>query len=86
MGFSAVGDNLRFKNDLEKFNLILYKGYKDHHMYTEEEILSLNNQRIQNGADYLVCTEKDFVKIRDFRFENEPLIFSKNIIKFNINF
>ena len=84
-GFSALGDNLRFENDLKKYNLIQFHEFKDHHVFTENEIRSLNNLRIKHKADYLVCTEKDFIKIKDFELDDVPLIFSKNSIKFNVD-
>lgn len=84
-GFSALGDNLRFKQDLSAFQLKDFKGYKDHHAYTEADIHRLNQQRIQKNADYLVCTEKDFMKIKHFNLTKIPLIYAQNSIKFNFD-
>lgn len=84
-GFSALGDNLRFKQDLSAFQLQEFKGYNDHHAYTEVDIHRLNQQRIQKKADYLVCTEKDFMKIKHFNLTKIPLIYVQNSIKFNFD-
>lgn len=63
LGFSALGDNARFKNDLSAFKLVEFKGYSDHYNYTAAEIEALDKRRIEQKADYLVCTEKDFIKL-----------------------
>ena len=84
-GFSALGDNLRFKHDLSAWPLKGFKGYHDHHAYTEADIHWLNRQRIHKNADYLVCTEKDFMKIKHFNLTGIPLIYARNSIKFNFD-
>jgi tetraacyldisaccharide 4'-kinase len=85
IGFSALGDNSRFKESLSTFNLIGFRGYKDHFSYTQNIIDDLNTLRTDKKADYLVCTEKDFVKLINLNLNNIPLIYSKNIIEFNFN-
>ncbi len=85
IGFSALGDNSRFKESLSTFNLIGFLGYKDHFSYTQDIIDNLNTLRIDKKADYLICTEKDFVKLINLNLNNIPLIYSKNIIEFNFN-
>jgi len=84
-GFSALGDNLRFKQDLSAFQLKEFKGYNDHHAYTEADIHRLNQRRIQKNADYLVCTEKDFMKIKHFNLTKIPLIYAQNSIQFSFD-
>jgi len=84
-GFSALGDNLRFKHDLSAWQLKEFKGYNDHHAYTKADIHRLNRQRIQKNADYLVCTEKDFMKIKHFNSTKIPLIYARNSIKFSFD-
>ena len=83
IGFSALGDNSRFKKSLSKFNLIEFRGYRDHFLYTQNIINGLNILRINKKADYLVCTEKDSVKLINLNLDDIPLIYSKNIIIFN---
>jgi tetraacyldisaccharide 4'-kinase len=84
-GFSALGDNRRFKKDLSAFNLIGFKSYQDHYAFTEKDIEYLNKRRKESQAAYLVCTEKDFVKLMDYNLDNTPLIYGKNVIKYNID-
>jgi tetraacyldisaccharide 4'-kinase len=85
LGFSALGDNGRFKSDLEAFNLLEFKGYSDHHAFSEEDLLQLNRRRIHIGADYMVCTEKDFVKVKRYNLQKIPLIYAQNSIKCNLD-
>ncbi|MGE5341183.1 MAG: tetraacyldisaccharide 4'-kinase [Candidatus Omnitrophota bacterium] len=85
-GFSALGDNQRFKNDLSSFHLAGFTGFPDHHFYTETDIRNLNARRIDQNVTYLVCTEKDFIKIKHFNLNQIPLIYPKNSIKFNFDF
>lgn len=84
-GFSALGDNFRFKNDLSAFNLKEFKAYSDHHTYTENEIKALNRLRQEKKIDFLVCTEKDFIKLKGMNLKDIPLIYAKNIIKLDID-
>lgn len=85
-GFSAVGDNHRFQKDLRKFNLKKFLGFKDHHRFTEDELLFLNRQRIEAEIDWLVCTEKDLMKISEMKIPHIPLIYVRNRIKCNQSF
>lgn len=84
-GFSALGDNQRFQKDLSAFNLVEFKAFKDHHAYTTEEIQHLDNVRKDRGIDYLVCTEKDFVKLTCINLAHIPLIYFQNSIKLSFN-
>ena len=83
--FSALGDNERFKRDLDAFHLRGFKAFTDHHAYTAMDLTVLDGLRRQAGADYLVCTEKDFVKISDFPLENVPLLYVRNRIKLAVS-
>lgn len=81
LGFSALGDNQRFREDLSSFKLLHFAAFNDHHAYTMEDIEALNRQRLKLGADHLVCTEKDFIKIKTLNLDQIPLIYAKNSIK-----
>jgi tetraacyldisaccharide-1-P 4'-kinase len=65
-----------------------FKAFNDHHTYSEKDINFLDQRRIELNADYLVCTEKDFIKIKYLNLPNLPqipLIYAKNSIKFNFD-
>ena len=85
MGFSAVGDNSRFKKDLLKFNLKHFRGFPDHFKFSLKDLLDLNFTRKQKRAEYLVCTEKDFIRIFSILNQDIPLIYAQNFIKYNLN-
>jgi tetraacyldisaccharide 4'-kinase len=78
--FSGIGDNTQFKKILEKmgFNILKSWQFSDHHSYTSEELLSINNLREKL---ILVTTLKDSVK---FMAEAEK-IFVKNIYALEVN-
>jgi tetraacyldisaccharide 4'-kinase len=85
LGFSALGDNKRFREDLLKYSLKDFLGYRDHHLFTEEEISQLDGLRKEKKIDLLVCTEKDFIKIQSMKLKNIPLIYTKNRLKFSFD-
>lgn len=85
-GFSAVGDNRRFQRDLQRFNLKKFLGFRDHHRFTADDIQSLDRERREEKIDWLVCTEKDFMKIIGMKIPHIPLIYVRNRIKCDHSF
>ena len=85
LGFSALGDNQRFRDDLSRFNLKVFRPFPDHHGYNQGDLVRLNTLRKKNRIDYLVCTEKDFIKLSELNLIGIPLINAKNSIKFSFN-
>jgi len=83
-GFSALGDNRRFKEDLSAFNLTGFKAFRDHHPFNAKDLENLDGQRKEQGASFLVCTEKDFIKLKPENLTHIPLIYCQNSIKFNL--
>ena len=82
MGFSGVGDNKRFEESLKEFGLKLFFPFHDHHQFESREILKLDKIRKDNKCDFLVCTFKDFVKLKSEVDPQIPLIYLKNRIEF----
>lgn len=80
-GFSALGDNDRFRSDLTSLNLKGFKGFRDHYTFSKKDLEILENRMKNSGADFLVCTHKDFVKIADLLTDGFPLIYIKNRVK-----
>lgn len=83
LGFSALGDNHRFQQSLCQHKLVHFKGFPDHYKYSQEDLHELDRSRVDHNIDYLVCTEKDFVKIAELDIANIPLIYTRNRIKLN---
>jgi tetraacyldisaccharide 4'-kinase len=46
-----------------------FKAYRDHHRYSESDVLYLQNQCKTLNCDFLLATEKDMVKIREIKVE-----------------
>ena len=67
-GFCAIANPVRFKNSIESTgtNLIQFKSFRDHRKYTQNSIDKLCSDAKACGADSLLTTEKDFVKIRRY--------------------
>jgi len=81
IAFSALGDNERFKNDMRDYHLESFRGFPDHHAFAMKDLQALENLRIEKGAAWLVCTEKDFCKINKFLNDVIPLIYARNRIE-----
>lgn len=64
IAFSALGDNERFAADMRRWRLAAYRPFPDHHAYTADDLRSLDALRREKGAAWMVCTEKDFCKLR----------------------
>jgi tetraacyldisaccharide 4'-kinase len=65
--FSGLADNEQFFESLraEGLNVIATRGFRDHHRYTAADIASLKEAAAASGAEAIVTTEKDAVKIDD---------------------
>jgi tetraacyldisaccharide 4'-kinase len=81
VAFSALGDNERFAGDMRRYRLAAFRAFSDHHGFTPDDILALERLRKAHGGDWLVCTEKDFCKIRDFLPPEIPLLYARNEIR-----
>ncbi len=83
MAFCALGNPDNFFEQLrrEKFNLILTKSFPDHHIYNQSEIKNLENEAIKHGAEVLLTTAKDAVKLRHLNF-NLPCYVVENKLTF----
>ncbi len=65
IALSAIGSPAGFYRSLDEMNIpvILRRTYRDHHILTQAEITELEELAKANGADGLICTEKDLVNI-----------------------
>lgn len=92
IAFSALGDNERFVRDMKHFNLAACRSFADHHAFSVDDLRSLEELRKEKGAAWMVCTEKDFHKIkallaadcgnaRQEARQGLPLLFAQNEIQ-----
>lgn len=67
--FSGLANNEQFFEScrLAGLHLAGTRGFRDHHHYTREDLLGLRGAAQERGAELLVTTEKDAVKIGDSR-------------------
>jgi tetraacyldisaccharide 4'-kinase len=73
--FCGIAGPKSFKMTLEKngMNLTGFREFADHHIYSAADIKSLLDQARNSGAEGLVTTEKDLVKLRSI-FPPEMLL------------
>lgn len=66
--FCAIGNPESFLHLLKSLTnkIIKIKTYRDHYSYTHKDILYLIRECKKNSCDYLVTTEKDRIKIKNF--------------------
>lgn len=91
IAFSALGDNGRFARDMERSNLAAFRSFADHHAFTSEDLRSLEALRREKDAAWMVCTEKDFHKLRAILapgagarqggLQDLPLLYARNTIQ-----
>jgi tetraacyldisaccharide 4'-kinase len=81
VAFAALGDNERFAGDMGRYRLASFRGYADHHAFGPEDIRSLEAWRRERGASWMVCTEKDFCKVKNLLPPGLPLLYTQNEIQ-----
>jgi len=65
--FAGLADNEQFFASLREhgLNVAGTRGFRDHHRYTAADIAEIKSAAIDSGAEAIVTTEKDKVKIDD---------------------
>ena len=65
LALSAVGDHRGFMRTLNGagLNIVEELVFKDHHDYTQEDVERTQKHLSKSGAEYVVTTEKDMVKL-----------------------
>ena len=87
-GFCGIAKPDSFKKTLEISGMKLtgFKAYEDHHAYSADNIQFLLENAKTSGADALVTTEKDLVKLRTLFPQKYPLIVLPVQLSFGENF
>jgi tetraacyldisaccharide 4'-kinase len=64
--FAGIADPEAFKTTLQQLGsrIIFFKSFADHHPYRMEEIQALAAEAGKNKADFLITTEKDWMRIK----------------------
>jgi tetraacyldisaccharide 4'-kinase len=65
LAFCALGNPANFFEQLrrENFNLMATETFPDHHFYSQKDIAKLENKVRETGAEILLTTAKDAVKL-----------------------
>lgn len=63
--FSGIGNPKNFKKSVEKTGVVICgeKNYRDHYKYREKDISDILEKAVNSGAEMILTTEKDMVKI-----------------------
>ncbi|HEX8287201.1 MAG TPA: tetraacyldisaccharide 4'-kinase [Pyrinomonadaceae bacterium] len=71
LAFCALGNPNNFFEMLrrENFNLIATEIFPDHHFYSRKDIEKLEKTAASTGAEILLTTAKDGVKLKDLQFD-----------------
>jgi tetraacyldisaccharide 4'-kinase len=69
--FCAIGNPRAFFSQLQSdgFTLNYTRAFSDHHVYTQRDIEALEHEAQAQGAEALLTTAKDAVKLRALRFQ-----------------
>ncbi len=81
IAFSALGDNERFAADMGRYRLAAFRPFPDHHAFVPADLAALEKLRREKGAAWMVCTEKDFGKIKTILPAGLPLLYARNEIR-----
>lgn len=67
-GFCGIGNPVSFSETLAKegYDIVGFKSFRDHHPYSAQDLKDLAVWAKAKGAQCLITTEKDFVKIKAF--------------------
>lgn len=74
-GFCGLGNPAGFRRTLEGLGctIVEFREFPDHHNYTRADIDALAQLAASSGAEAIICTHKDLVKVRLDALAGKPL-------------
>jgi tetraacyldisaccharide 4'-kinase len=74
-GFAAIGNPAAFRRSLESLgaDVVDFRALPDHHAYAPDDLAALGRRAADVGADLVVTTLKDLVKIRRWELHGLPV-------------
>jgi len=80
--FCALGNPDNFFEQLrrENFNVISTKKFPDHHRYTQSDLEKIETEAKQTGAETMLTTAKDAVKLANLKFELPCLVVESRLV------
>jgi tetraacyldisaccharide 4'-kinase len=75
LAFAGIGSPRGFRRTLEDLGVRVeaFAGFGDHHWYSREELAALQERAAARGADGLITTEKDWVRLRRLPARGRPV-------------
>ncbi len=73
--FSGIGNPAAFRQLVESLGaqVVFNREFPDHHAYSPNDILSLEREVLATGAEAILCTHKDLVKVPRKELADAPL-------------
>ncbi|UCG77327.1 MAG: tetraacyldisaccharide 4'-kinase [Nitrospirota bacterium] len=70
--FCGIGNPGSFIQSVLRFGVFLvgFKAFRDHHLYTDQNINEIRQEAVKTRADWVLMTEKDLVKLNKFKLPN----------------
>ena len=83
-GFCALGNPGSFRNTLAATGAVIagFMTFRDHYSFLGEDMAKIKEEALKSGAEWIVTTEKDMIKIRDFDLPGNIIIIG---IEFSID-
>lgn len=76
LSFCGIGNPFSFERTLKSLGLEILNAFffLDHYIYTRKDLLSLQAEARKSGAEYLITTEKDSIRLPDTGELTTPLL------------
>ncbi len=83
MAFCGIGNPCSFEKTLKSAGLEILNAFYflDHYIYTRKDLLALDEEGKEIGADFLITTEKDSIRLPDAQGLSLPLLVLKVELK-----
>ena len=83
-GFCALGAPRSFRATVAATGAVIsgFRTFRDHHRYSATDIAAISGEAKKTGADWIITTEKDMIKIRGLDLPEKILIIG---IEFSID-
>lgn len=72
--FCGIARPESFREFLKDASIVVFRSFPDHYSYTSNDLRAIEEDAKKNGAEFILVTEKDAVKIMKHSFEMPVLI------------
>ena len=83
LAFCGIGNPSSFERTLKSVGIEILNAFffMDHYIYTRKEFISLEEEGKKHGADFLITTEKDSIRLPEIKELGSPLLVVKVELK-----